>query len=104
MVISHRIRIIGKRKLPRARVYASEELYEGKQDSQWIAVRGVVRGAEVRPQVGPGFLVLTIDMGREAFITARVLEFPPNAVSLLSGATVKVQGVCGSVSTREGNS
>lgn len=97
VVISEHVRITGRRTLPGVRVYAPEELYEGQQDSQWIAVRGVVRSAEVKHQIGRDFLVLTIDMGRGRLITARVLTFHRNAVSLLNGATVKAQGICGSV-------
>ena len=97
VVISRWIRIVGQRKLPRVRVYAPEELFEGKQDSQLIAVRGIVRGAEIQRQIGRDFLILTIDMGRETLIMARVLYFPLNAISLLRGATVEVRGVCGSI-------
>lgn len=62
-----------------------------------IAIRGPVRSADVKRQIGRDFLVLTIDIGRGRLITARVLNFPRNEVSLLNGATVKARGVYGSV-------
>ncbi len=98
VVISHRVRITGHAPLPRAsHLFTSSDFADGKQDSQWVAVRGTVESAEVKELFGRNFLVLALDIGHGSLLTVRLLHYTPEVITRLNGALVRVEGVCGSV-------
>jgi len=43
VIREQRLRILGKKPLPKTHVYAFQELADGQKDSQWVKVRGGVR-------------------------------------------------------------
>ena len=75
----------------------SAELAGGKEDSQWVAIRGIVRSESVQPSWGRSVLFLTIDIGGGSLVTARVHDFSRARLDHLLAATVSVKGVCGTV-------
>ena len=97
IVIANSVTMLGEGKLPPARLFTPGELAEGKEDSQWIAIRGIVRSTAVRPSWGRLVLFLNIDVGGGKLITARIHDFPQTHWERLSDATVTVRGVCGTI-------
>jgi len=97
IVIANNVTVLGKGKLPAARLFNSTDLVGGKEDSQWIAVRGIVRSAVVKPSWGRSVLFLDIDIGGGNIVVARVHDFSQARFDLLPAATVTVRGVCGTV-------
>ena len=97
VVIEQSVKILGPGKMPRARLFSSAELAGGKQDSQWLAIRGIVRSAVVKPAWGRSVLFLEVDSGGGTLITVRVHDFSQAGLNRLPGAIVIVQGVCGTV-------
>ena len=94
IVVADGVRVLGRGRLPAARMSAYEDLAGGKQDSQWIEVRGIVHSAVVAESWGRPVLSLVVDIGGGS-ITARILDFQPEALSRFVDATVLVRGVCG---------
>jgi diguanylate cyclase (GGDEF)-like protein len=95
VVIAASVRVLGKGTLPPARRFESSELASGKQDSQWLAIRGIVRSAAVRPILDRPVLFLEIDMGGGNLVSVRVLNFSGSDWSHLPASTVTARGVCG---------
>ncbi len=96
-LVAEEVRVIGKRPMPTARFFDLSRLAGGKQDSQWIAIRGLVRSAGVQLSWGHPVLFLEIDIGGGNLITARVHDYSKANLDELPGATVSVRGVCGTV-------
>jgi PAS domain S-box-containing protein len=97
VVLEQSATIVGPGKIPEARLFDAAGLAGGKQDSQWLAIRGVVRSAAVRPAWGRQVLFLEVDIGAGDLVTVRVHDFPSEGWRRLSGAIVTVRGVCGTV-------
>jgi diguanylate cyclase (GGDEF)-like protein len=97
IVLSQSVEVIGKAKMPVAKFYKPVDLLGGNEDSQWIAVRGNVRSAEVKQTWGRPALTLHLDIGSNTIMEVRVREFDPEAAQALIGATVAVRGVCGTI-------
>ena len=79
-------------RLPEPRRVGLSDLVGGREDSQWVEVEGVVRGAA--PDLdGDGVMLLRV--GSE---TAHVIVRGAKAADMrrFTGATVRVRGVCGS--------
>ncbi len=103
VVAEPKIRILGQGRLPIGRQSSLEDLLAGKQDSQWVAVRGIVRSVGFEDALppnmrkGPPLLVLGIAVGNTKF-KARIKEFKSGQdYSGLVDSTVTVQGACGSL-------
>ncbi len=94
-LISQRLRVIAGSELPKARLFRLSDLTGGTQDSQWLALRGVVRAAEVKQIWGRQVLSLTVDTG-EGLINARVLDYSGDHRHLVD-SEVLLRGVCGTV-------
>jgi len=97
------VRVLGQAPLPTAHRYHIEDLLTGKQDSQWVEVRGIVRsvGFETRlpPDMreGPPSLVLAIAGGNDK-VKARIGGFQRGAnYDYLLDAAVTIQGACGTL-------
>lgn len=97
LVIADSINVLGKAPLPAAKIYSAADLSGGDKDSQWIAVRGIIRTAEIKQVWGSQRLVLSVDVGAGSLISATVQEFDPAKVASLPAATVLLRGVCGTV-------
>jgi PAS domain S-box-containing protein len=93
MVADH-VRVLGRGRLPSAREFTYDDLAGGKQDSQWIEVRGIVHSAAVAESWGRPVLALVIDIGGGT-VTARIHDFEPQDPGRFVDATVLVRGVCG---------
>ena len=91
------VRVLREGTLPRARVFSASELAWGVQDSQWIAVRGIVRSAEVKKVWDGVALMLSVDLRSGEPVTVHVQHFDGADVQKLVGSTVTAQGVCGTV-------
>jgi len=89
--------VLGVSKLPPARLFGLDDLAGGKQDSQWIAIRGIVRSAAVKPSWGRSVLFLEVDIGGGNLVTVRVHDFTEAGLDKLPASTVSVRGVCGTV-------
>jgi signal transduction histidine kinase/DNA-binding response OmpR family regulator len=87
-------RVIGRAPLPAARLVNFQELASGREDSQWVEIRGIIRRAEV--QQPPGLLLLTVAM-QGGIISARIHHFEQTAPANLVDADVLVDGACGSL-------
>jgi hypothetical protein len=94
-VESYRVRIISKGKFPKARIFRFSELIGGIQDSQWIALRGVVRAAKIQRKGDRQVLLLRIDTG-EGLASAQILDYTGDYQHLVD-AVVLIRGVCGTI-------
>jgi len=97
LVNATRVTVLGKGKMPLARLAGFDELAHGKLDSQWIAIRGVVRSAIVRPSWGRRVLFLEVDIGDGNRVIVRIHDFPETGLEWLPDSTVSVRGVCGTI-------
>jgi diguanylate cyclase (GGDEF)-like protein len=97
IVTADQITVLGKGALPPARVMGLNQLLGGKQDAQWLAVRGVVRSAVIKKIWDHSVLVLGIDLGQGYLVSARVANFSGADWKRLPASTVTVRGVCGTV-------
>jgi diguanylate cyclase (GGDEF)-like protein len=97
LIVAESVTLLGKGKLPPAHLFSLEQLAGGKQDSQWLAIRGIVRSAVVKPSWGRPVLFLEIDIGGGNLITVRVHDFSETGLDRLPASTVSVRGVCGTV-------
>jgi diguanylate cyclase (GGDEF)-like protein len=97
VIVAQSVKVLGEGTLPRARLLDSADLTGGKEDSQWLAVRGIVRSETVKASWGRSVLILVLDIGRGDLINVRVHDFSQADLHRLPGATVIVRGVCGTV-------
>ncbi len=96
IVITDNVTVLGKRKMPPARFLELDKLAGGKQDSQWIALRGIVHSAVVEPSRGRRpVLFLDLDIGAGNMVKVWVRDFSEAGWRRLPGATISVRGVCG---------
>ena len=92
---ANRVQILSRSSFPQARIYRLSELTAGVEDSQWIALRGVVRAAAVKQIWGRPVLSLTVDTG-EGAVNARVLDYSGDYRHLVDSEAL-LRGVCGTV-------
>ncbi len=97
VLVARHIHILGSSKRPPARVVRANEISYGSQDSQWLALRGVIRAAEVRSIWGRDVLTASLDIGDGVLVSVRVHDFQVADAARLNGARVTVPGVCGTV-------
>jgi diguanylate cyclase (GGDEF)-like protein len=97
VVIAHSVRVLGKGTLPPARLFEPSELASGKQDSQWLAIRGIVRSAAQKIVWERAVLLLQVDIGEGNLVSVSVLDFAGADWSRLPASTVTVRGACGTV-------
>jgi diguanylate cyclase (GGDEF)-like protein len=97
VVTAESITVLGKGNLPAARVFGMDQLAGGKLDSQFLAIRGIVRSAVIETIWERSVLVLEIDIGGGNLAAARIHDFSPAGFERLPGSTVVVRGVCGTV-------
>jgi hypothetical protein len=97
VVITNNVTVLGKGKMPRARFLDLDKLSGGKQDSQWLALRGIVRSAVVEASGGRPVPFLDLDIGAGNKVKVWVHGFSEAVWHRLPGATISVRGVCGTV-------
>lgn len=97
IVTADKVTVLGKGTLPPARVTGLDQLLGGRQDAQWLAVRGVVRSAVVKQIWDHPVLLLSIDLGQGYQVSARVANFAGADWKRLRASLVTVRGVCGTV-------
>lgn len=97
VILEHRLRVLGKGVLPRARLFPFSELVDGRQDSQWARVRGIVRSVAIdhsswqettlamRVASGGGEFNVRVPIGRDQDLSSWV------------DSEVLIEGVCGSL-------
>ncbi len=93
VILAGKVEVKGKSTLPPARVFELAQLLGGQQDSQRIAVRGVIRTAEVKTIWNRPVLVLRVETGTGK-LYIRVLDYKGDFQSLID-AEVLISGVCG---------
>ena len=97
------IRVLGRGAFPAAPMKSVERLLSGGEDSQWVAVQGVVHAASIEDRLPPDMrqgtpqLVLQIAADGHQF-KARIRQYQAGAdYRYLVGATVTVRGACGTL-------
>jgi len=96
VAIARHVDVKGRGQMPAAKRKSYQELSTGTEDSQWVQIRGVVRDARVSEDWGRRVLFLTIGLDG-ATITGRVYSFGAVDPGLVVNATVRIEGVCGTV-------
>jgi signal transduction histidine kinase len=92
-----KLRVLGKGKLPKARLFLLSELANGQQDSQWAEVRGIVRSAAVdRSSWREGALAMRVATEGGEF-NVRVPINHEQDFSSWVDSEVLIEGVCGSL-------
>ncbi|HEX6212419.1 MAG TPA: response regulator, partial [Methylomirabilota bacterium] len=89
------IRVVGRGALPEARRVRVDRLLTGAEDSQWVAMRGVVRAMTRTPE-----RQLLVDLLSDEGVRLAVMipgYTAPDLPSDLIDAQVRVEGVCGSI-------
>ena len=89
--------VLGSGILPKARLFQFAELADGKQDSQWVQARGIVRSASIdRNSWKEMALALRVASGRGEFNVRVPLNHEQNVSSWID-SEVLIEGVCGSL-------
>ena len=97
VIREQKVQVLGKGTLPPTRIHPFSELAAGQQDSQWAAVRGIVRAASIdRNSWHETVLALTVASGGGRF-NVRVPIAREEDVSSWIDSEVLVEGVCGSL-------
>ena len=95
VVLSDRVKYLGKGRMPTSREYSWSELALGDWDSQWITLRGVIRSARVAKNWDRGTLILDIQTP-DGIVQGLVHDFPGgDGFKRLVDSSVLIQGVCG---------
>jgi signal transduction histidine kinase len=91
------LRVLGKGVLPTARLFPFSELADGRQDSQWVRVRGIVRsvGLDRNSWREPTLAMRVASDGGE--FNVRVPIGQNQAVPSWVDSEVLIEGVCGSL-------
>jgi diguanylate cyclase (GGDEF)-like protein len=97
VVMMSKITVLGKGRMPPARLQGLDKLAGGKQDSQWLALRGIVRAAVVKRSRERLVLFLDLDIGAGNIVKVLVYDFSDAVWHQMPGATISVRGVCGTV-------
>jgi diguanylate cyclase (GGDEF)-like protein len=89
------ITVLGRKPLPPARIFQWDELAGGKQDCNWIAIRGLIHSLSIRHQSNPTLLTMQVDTGSGNLVSVFVYNFPASGWEYLRGAIVQIKGVGG---------
>ena len=92
-------RVIGQTTLPKGRLYSFNELADGRMDSQWVQVRGIVHSIDIdRTSWHETALAMRVDSGNGEF-AVRVPIAQEQDFSSWINREVLIEGVCGSLFT-----
>jgi signal transduction histidine kinase len=97
VIREQRLRVLGKGVLPKARLFPFAELADGRQDSQWARVRGIVRSVGIdRGSWRETALAMRVASDGGEF-NVRVPVARDQAVPSWVDSEVLIEGVCGSL-------
>jgi signal transduction histidine kinase len=95
------LRILGRKPLPNAHLYAFHELADGQKDSQWVRVSGIVRSASIDRTSWPEpVLAMNVSSEGSQFSVRTPLPLSQD-ISSWVGKEVQIQGVCGTLFNAE---
>jgi signal transduction histidine kinase len=101
VIREQRLRILGRKPLPKTQVYSFHELADGQKDSQWVKVRGVVRSVSIdRTSWREPTLAMNVSSGGSQFNVRTPLE-GSEEISSWVDKEVLIQGVCGGLFNAE---
>src|SRR5215469_2494165 len=99
VVREQRTRVIGQTTLPKGKLYSFNELAEGRMDSQWVKVRGIIRSVDIdRTSWHETALAMRVASGNGEF-AVRVPITQEQDFSPWINREVLIEGVCGSLFT-----
>jgi signal transduction histidine kinase len=97
VIREQRLRVLGKGVLPKAQLFPFSELADGRQDSQWARVRGIVRSVGIdRNSWRETTLALRVASDGSEF-NVRVPIARDQAVPSWVDSEILIEGVCGSL-------
>jgi signal transduction histidine kinase len=97
VIREQRLRVLGKGVLPKAQLFPFSELADGRQDSQWARVRGIVRSVGIdRNSWRETTLAMRVASDGSEF-NVRVPIARDQAVPSWVDSEVLIEGVCGSL-------
>jgi signal transduction histidine kinase len=97
VIRERRIHILGRKSLPKTRIYSFQELADGQKDSQWVQVRGIVRSVSIdRATWREPTLAMKVSSGGSQFSLRAPLGSSQD-ISFWLNKEVLVQGVCGTL-------
>jgi signal transduction histidine kinase len=97
VIREQKTRVLGKGTLPPTHIYPFSELADGQLDSQWAAVRGIVRSVSVdRTSWHETALAMTVASGGGRF-SVRIPISREEDFSSWIDSDVLIEGVCGSL-------
>jgi len=97
VIREQKLRVLGKGTLPATRIYPFSEIAGGQQDSQWAAVRGIVRSVSIdRTSWRETALALTVASGGGRFAVRIPIAHDQDFSSWID-SEVLIEGVCGSL-------
>ena len=92
-------RVIGQSKLPKGKLYSFNEIADGRLDSQWVQVRGIVHSVDIdRTSWHETALAMRVDSGNGEF-AVRVPIAQDQDFSSWINREILIEGVCGSLFT-----
>ena len=101
VIREQRLRVLGKKPLPKTHVYAFQELADGQKDSQWVKVRGIVRSVSIDRTSWPeAILAMNVSSGGSQF-SVRARLGGSQDVSSWVDKEVLIEGVCGTLFNAE---
>lgn len=95
------LRILGKKPLPEARIYAFQELADGQKDSQWVEVRGIVRSVSIDRSSWPEPVIAMNVASNGSQFSVRTPLGASEDISTWIGKEVLIRGVCGTLFNAE---
>ena len=98
VIVPERVRILGVAELPTPRPATFEQLASGKEDSQLVAVAGIVRAIQFDETSKHYLIELATGGGR---LTVYVRDLPQQLTQGLVDSTVRIRGVCSSQFNRQ---
>jgi signal transduction histidine kinase len=101
VIREQRLRVLGRKPLPKTHLYAFHELADGQKDSQWVRVSGIVRSVSVdRTSWLEPVLAMNVSSEGSQFSVRTPLPVSQD-ISTWVGREVLIQGVCGTLFNAE---
>lgn len=99
VILEQKTRVIGQTTLPKGKLYSFNELADGRMDSQWVQVRGIVHSVDIdRTSWRETALAMRVDSGNGEF-GVRVPIVEAQDFSSWINREILIEGVCGSLFT-----
>ncbi|PYX94037.1 MAG: hypothetical protein DMG67_02615 [Acidobacteria bacterium] len=97
VVLEHKLRVLGRGRLPKPRLYSWNELANGQHDGQWVQVRGTVLSASIdRKSWRETTLAMTVASGGGSFKIRVPITRELDASAWIDRQVV-IEGVCGTL-------